>query len=526
MEQNTRWSWLGVFMAAALAQSCSLLVDFEECQTDADCGRVDQCVDAICEPPDYVEVTDFIVEDTTWTSDNVYVLKNVILVIQPATLTIEPGTLVLGERSSALVTQGGARLVAEGTREEPIVFTSAKPVGQRRAGDWGGLALIGKARINRPDMFLNIVTDLEDARVGGEDDSWDCGTLRYVRSEFGGGLIDGEKALNGITLAGCGSQTQVDYVQSHFGDDDGFEIFGGTVDVRHVVVTRPQGDGFDLDVGWRGTGQFLAAQMDVNGEEAIEIENRGEEPTAAPMTDLQIYNFTVIGAEDRPNTQRGVIYKSGGMGALSHGIVMSTSEAVHVEGTEAAQNGTQDQLLVRKTLFYQLGQDPFTLDEDAAQVGFDSESFYRSDEVDNRFGADPGFEAPYDLGAPDWTPAPANITGRDIEPPPEGFDPTAVYLGAFSPSAPGVDRGVGVLPEALSARYHSGSGRGSSRSRLSVRTMSRTPSEAKKSWGKPSSIWLAWSRRSRCVSSKATSTAPRVSSIWEGLRAPTMGMWR
>ncbi|QDG53563.1 hypothetical protein FIV42_23305 [Persicimonas caeni] len=436
-----RWGLLTLLLTLPLLSSCSLALDFDECNTSSDCGAEGQCVAGICQElgKPRVEVTDYIVEDTTWTADNDYVLKNLIIVIQPATLTIEPGTRILGERNSALVTQAGAKLVAEGTRENPIVFTSAKPEGQRRSGDWGGLALIGKATLNRPEMTLRILENEDEDKIGGTDDTWDCGTLKYVRSEFGGGLIDGQKALNGITLAACGSETTVDYIQAHLGDDDGIELFGGTVDIRHAVSSRPQGDGFDLDVGWRGTGQFLAVQMDSNGEEAIEIENRGEQPTATPQTDFQIYNYTIIGTEEQTDLQRGLIVKSGGLGYLSHGIVMSPSTGgIHIEGTESGQHGVADKIIVENTLFYNIGADGtsyFSMDELAQQTTFDPQAHFTSPEYNNVFGSDPGFETPYNLGDPDWVPSPEHTTGRDIGPPPDGFDLTAVYRGAFSPSA-------------------------------------------------------------------------------------------
>jgi hypothetical protein len=431
---------IGIALAGIFAlQSCSLGLEFDECTTSTECGSVGQCVAGLCQEPEYVEVTDYIVEDTTWTADKVYRLNNLIIVIQPATLTIEPGTLILGERNSALVTQAGAKLIAEGTRAKPIVFSSAKPVGQRKSGDWGGLALIGKATINRPNMTLRILENEDEDKIGGSDDTWNCGTLKYVRSEFGGGLIDGQKALNGITLAACGSDTEVDFIQAHLGDDDGIEMFGGTVDIRHAVASRPQGDGFDLDVGWRGKGQFWAVQMDGNGEEAIEIENRGEEPTALPQTDAQIFNYTVLGHQELTDLQRGLIFKSGGLGMLSHGIIMSPSTGgIHVEGTESAQHGVDGELVVRNTVFFDVGEDGtsyFSLGEDAQQSTFDPQVHFMQAEFSNVFGSDPGVEDPFNLGNPGWVPSPEHTTGRDIEQPPEGFDPTAVYRGAFSPSA-------------------------------------------------------------------------------------------
>jgi hypothetical protein len=441
--------------ALAWAPGCSLVVDFTECEVNADCERLrDVCVEGLCQSPDTVEVTDFIVEDTKWTKDKVYVLKNVILVIQPATLTIEPGTLILGERDSALVTQAGAKLIAVGTREEPIVMTSAKPEGQRRAGDWGGLALVGKASINRNPMLFNIVTGEEEIVLGGDDDEWDCGKLKYVRTEFGGGLIEGEKALNGLTLAACGSQTEVDYVQAHFGDDDGIEIFGGTVNVTHAVSSRAQGDAFDLDVGWRGKGQFWIAQLDVNGAEAIEIENRGEEPTATPQTDPQIYNYTVVGAEGDEDSQRGMIFKAGGLARLSHGIVMGVGDVgAFIEGTESGQHTAGGRVLVEHTLFYDVGTEQdaplFTADEDAGAVvdAVSVEQNFTSAERGNTFGLDPGFSAPYDLGAPGLVPSAEHTTSVDIPRPPEGFDTTAVYLGALSPGNPAWTEGWTAYPK-------------------------------------------------------------------------------
>lgn len=443
---------LGLLLCLTMTSGCSLLLDFQGCTQDSGCDRQDVCVEGICQGPEYVEVTDYIVENTRWTKDKVYVLKNVILVIQPATLTIEPGTLILGERDSALVSQSGAKIEAVGTREEPIVMTSAKPVGQRRAGDWGGLALIGKARINRDPMFLNIITNEQDAKVGGEDDAWDCGTLKYVRTEFGGGLIKGEKALNGLTLAGCGTETDVDYVQAHFGDDDGIEIFGGTVDLRHAVSSRPQGDAFDLDVGWRGRGQFWVAQLDVNGQEAIEIENRGEEPTAAPQTDAQIYNFTVIGAEGNEDSQRGMIFKSGGLAKLSHGIVMGVGDVGAIlEGTESGQHASGDRIAVEHTLFFEVGDQSgplFTADDEAgAQITPGELDQLFTEDTGNTFGKDPGFPAPYDLGEPGWVPSAQNTTDATIPRPPEGFDTTAIYLGAFSPTAPDWTEGWTAYPK-------------------------------------------------------------------------------
>jgi hypothetical protein len=72
-----------------------------------------------------------------WTADNVYILSNLTFVEAPAVLTIEPGTIIRMEEKlsggtsitdpadpGTLIICRGAKIVANGTAESPIVFTS------------------------------------------------------------------------------------------------------------------------------------------------------------------------------------------------------------------------------------------------------------------------------------------------------------------------------------------------------------------------------------------------------------------
>ena len=429
--------------------SCSLLLELEQCQSDSDCSATSQCIDGLCREAQRVSVASHIVEDTTWTADNVYVLEDIIFVTGQSTLTIEPGTIILGQRGAGLVSLAGSRLEAEGTRDNPIVFTSDKPVGTRVAGDWAGVAMVGLAPTNRENFRLRIDPGIYDVSVGGSQEDWNCGTMRYVRIEFGGSEVDGQKALNGLTLAGCGSETTVEYVQSHMSDDDGIAVFGGNVDLRYIVSTRAADDGFDFDTGWTGTAQFIAVQQDIHGVEAIELENLAEDPTALPQTYGQIYNYTLIGNNRVADRQIGLFVKYGGQGVFSHGIVMGhKSSGLYIDGEEAADHARAGLIDVKNTLFYNIGDDGegyFQMIDDGSGVDsdgnpitwepFDDYEYFMNPEFNNVFGEDPGFQGdPYDLSDPAWIPSPEHTTGG-IEPPPEGFDPTAVYRGAFNPSA-------------------------------------------------------------------------------------------
>jgi hypothetical protein len=434
------WLCVALLLAAGLLARCTF--DLDVCQVDDDCGGSLRCSDGLCVAPSRVDVIDNIGASTTWTADRTWVLTDVIMVQPSVTLTIEPGTRVLGMPGAALVVRAGGVLHAEGTREAPIVFTSAEPAGHRAAGDWAGVAILGQAPVNRVNATLRIKPGLAEAPFGGLDPEWSCGTLRYVRIEFAGGMSGGEKYLNSLSLAGCGRGTVVDHVQLHFGGDDGLEIFGGTVDVRHVVVTRAWDAAFDIDCGWTGTAQFVAVQLDAGGQNGIESDNLKEDATALPHTDFQIYNYTLVGSPASA-AQPGIVYQYGAGGRYSHGIVMSFGlDAVDVVGPEAGARAVAGECEVRDTLFFENGgatphdfpvagtpgEDDGSGDDDG---GFAEDQYYTDPARGNVFGQDPGLAAPHDLAAPSWVPSGDAVLG--VDPPPAPFDPTGNYRGAFAP---------------------------------------------------------------------------------------------
>ena len=191
-----------------------------------------------------------ITSNTTWHNDTVYTLDGYVYVKNNATLTIQPGTLIKGNaanKASLIITRNGM-INAAGTATAPIVFTSSKPKGQRATGDWGGIIILGKAPINRPDLTTGpsvaiaanepgnqvaIEGDLDNANgdglYGGIDANHSSGVLSYVRLEYGGVVITPGNEINGITFGGVGKGTQLDHIQVTHANDDGFEWFGGNV---------------------------------------------------------------------------------------------------------------------------------------------------------------------------------------------------------------------------------------------------------------------------------------------------------
>jgi len=294
-------------------------------------------------PPDRVVINTSITADRLFKKDTVYQIGDAttgnIYVTNGATLTIQPGTRIegwygtgvfgsggVGQGQGTLIVQRDGRIVADGTALEPIVFTCALPpfVGPRGEaantrwpGCWGGLIISGNATINAdsPTSGISPVVpgrstggciqeqDESDAATlyGGCNDTDSSGVLRYVRSEYGGARFTATKERNGITFNGVGSHTLVDYIQAHASLDDGTEYFGGTVNVKHVVLTANEDDNIDWVLGWRGSAQFIIEQADsMDGDRCVEADNNGIDagnPNATPRSNPTIFNITCVGKQ-------------------------------------------------------------------------------------------------------------------------------------------------------------------------------------------------------------------------------------
>ncbi len=395
-----------------------------------------------------VNVTADIAGDTTWTKDKLYVLKQ-LTYVNSGTLTIEPGTVVAGDGPSALIVTRDARLVAAGTATEPIVFTSSLPAGQRgsQSGDWGGLVFLGRATINTMGGENNAEGLVNDPRnkYGGTDNAHDCGTLKYVRVEFAGRSLTPNNELNGITLNGCGTNTVVDFVQVHRGIDDGVELFGGTVNVKHLVISASDDDGLDWDKGWTGKGQFIViAQIPGRGNHGIEADNDASNADLMPRSSPTLYNLTLVGR--RPDTagsegdSRGVILRAGTAGKIFNMLVTNfTSQGLLVDGNPSKAQWTSGALAVSNSLFF---QNPMSGVSDyvsalRADGGITDNMFNEPTELaapslNNRFDLDPKLAAATSLTAPSFKPlsdSPALMGGAT--PPADGFfDATANFVGA------------------------------------------------------------------------------------------------
>jgi hypothetical protein len=394
--------------------------------------------------------------DTTWTSGTTYVLDDLLYVVDGATLTIEPGTTIKGGGiGSAVIVTSGSRLVAEGTAAAPIVFTSNIEEGLRAPGDWGGVALLGAAPTNVNGPQLEGIEALGGrGAYGGTDPAHDCGSLRYVRIEFAGFEFSTDNELNGLTLAGCGTATSIDYVQVHRGSDDGIEVFGGTVDISHVLLTNIQDDSLDWDFGWTGRAQFLVARHDAAASDAgFEADNGNPSTDVTPRSEPTIYNATLIGSAGSGSP--GAVLRRGTWGGIYNTIItgfpvsgVDIRDAFSVDGT--AQDPPR--LVVASSLFFQNGADGTEhadadgTGDDDDDGGFDENAFLRGEAFANRFDVDPGLPDAQSETAPSFVPAADSAAATGGATPPEGLDTSATFVGAFEPGGADWTSGWSAYP--------------------------------------------------------------------------------
>jgi hypothetical protein len=264
---------------------------------------------------------------TTWDNDHCWQLNGIVRVNGGATLTIEAGTTVMGNRDTtgigptALFIEREGMIDAQGTRALPIIFTCTGSETTKFKGCWGGLWIAGWAPINEgsgttaPAFGTRNPTGGQNQAqgegngplYGGGNADDNSGVLRYAIIEYAGFLLSANNELNGLTLGGVGRGTTLEYIQVRNGQDDGIEFFGGTVNMRYVVLTGNSDDNFDGTQGFNGSAQFVIVQQNVlDADKVWEWDNAQAGGATAnnltPRTTGFMYNFTVIGGQTAPFT--------------------------------------------------------------------------------------------------------------------------------------------------------------------------------------------------------------------------------
>ncbi len=276
----------------------------------------------------------------TLTTANDYTIDGLTYIMPNRTLTIQPGVTVkanfTGSNVAALVITRGAKINASGTATQPIVFTSANP--NPRSGDWGGIIMLGRARVNTTSTAgagtfvveggINNADGLGVA--GGTDDDDSSGVLRYARIEYAGYAFQPDQEINSLTMAAVGRKTVIEYVQVSHAKDDAFEWFGGTVNCRYLIAYKTQDDDFDTDNGFSGSVQFGlifrdSSIADISRSEAFESDNDASGTNNTPKTLAVFSNVTAIGPRAATTNIGNPLYLAGAQIRRNSGISIYNS---------------------------------------------------------------------------------------------------------------------------------------------------------------------------------------------------------
>ncbi len=292
-------------------------------------------------------------EDLTLDANNSYKLNGPLIMTDGTTLTIPAGmtipALATGAEVYIAIAQG-AKIMANGTATNPIVFTSdaAAPA----AGDWGGLILLGKAPVNSVTGSATATSEIGSLPYGGEDAADNSGVLNYVRVEYSGGAADGQSENNGFSFYGVGNGTQVNYIQAYAGKDDGIEFFGGTVNASFVSVVNAEDDSVDWTEGYAGTLTDVYVSNRASDDKAFECDGYNTDYSNASgiFSKPTVTNVTVIG-EGSATASEAIRLRAGTQGIFTNLHITGYGEGFDLDDEDTGNGVVSGDLQVTDVTF-------------------------------------------------------------------------------------------------------------------------------------------------------------------------------
>ena len=292
--------------------------------------------------------------DLRLTSGIAHNLIGALLVKDGATLTIDAGTRInalAGGTDVYILVEKGGKIIADGTADNPIVFTSNATNPQ--PGDWGGIIVNGKAPLSRQaGSESNSAAEVNAAILyGGAVSEDNSGILNYVKIEYTGARIDDEAEHNGLTLNAVGAGTVISNIAILNGDDDGIEFFGGTVNATNILVVNAKDDMFDFTQGYVGNCTNLYGVRE-NGYTAVTSDPRGIEadgnldgntPTDIDQSLFTIDKITIINNASGVDMSDGIKVRRGATATITNAYLSLGTGATYsdlVDLTDGKGDGT------------------------------------------------------------------------------------------------------------------------------------------------------------------------------------------
>lgn len=404
-------------------------------------------------------------KDTTLLARNNYTLEGLVYITNGATLTIEPGTTIKGQYTNpvgGLIITRGAKIMAAGTVDKPIVFTSASPT--PRSGDWAGIVMLGKAKVNTSfngkageGEIEGGVNDAEgNGLYGGTDDADNSGTLQFVRIEYAGYAFLPDKEINSLTMGGVGAGTTIDHIQVSYAKDDAYEWFGGNVNASYLIAYKTQDDDFDTDNGYSGKVQFGlvvrdSSIADISNSEAMESDNDANGSAFVPKTAAVFSNLTLIGPKatlaNKGNSKflaAAQIRRNSSI-SIFNSVILGWPMGVYIDASKGVAtdlNIADSSLRIRNTIIagcdipvkYAPGNPNATGATDASILAWFTNPFHGNTIYTNN--DDARFVNPFNYSSPDFGPFgnSAAATGASFTDVKLGGMKTVTFRGAIGPA--------------------------------------------------------------------------------------------
>ncbi len=274
--------------------------------------------------------------DVVLEANQCYIINGPVIMAEGSSLIINEGVTIYAEAEGAdvyVAISQGAKIFANGTATNPIVFTSnaAAPA----AGDWGGLIVLGKAPINSVTGNATSTSEIASLPFGGTEDADNSGVIRYVRVEYGGGAADGQSENNGFSFYGVGNGTTVEYIQTYIGKDDGIEFFGGTVNVSYISMIGCEDDSIDWTEGYTGTITNAYVEHLASHDKGIEADgyNTDFSNEGGYFSKPTVNNLTIIGLGSTTGNE-AIRLRAGTQGIFNNVLIQGFEEGFDLDGDQ------------------------------------------------------------------------------------------------------------------------------------------------------------------------------------------------
>lgn len=227
-----------------------------------------------------------------------YTVTGPVIIEDGAILNIPAGTLIKAKKgfnNYILVLQGG-KINVQGTEEKPVTMTA--DIENAQPGHWGGLIINGKAPLAGGTVGSTEISSAH--QYGGDLPDDNSGTITYLILAYTGARSSADVEHNGLTLNGVGRGTTIENIYVPYGADDGIEFFGGTVNVKNLLVVDSDDDMFDFTQGYAGKLEnaygiwqagYSSTESDPRGIEA-DGNFDGNFPTQTGQSDFVVSNVT------------------------------------------------------------------------------------------------------------------------------------------------------------------------------------------------------------------------------------------